>query len=43
MEDVLAKEYPYPPLPTSHGMPEEDFEFWPDEDEGSCGPFEIGK
>ena len=40
MEDVLIKEFVYPPDPTTHGLPEEECEFWPDEDEGSLGPYE---
>jgi hypothetical protein len=40
MEAPLVKEYVYPPDPTHHGLPDEDWEFGDDEEPGAYGPFE---
>jgi hypothetical protein len=38
--DWLAKEYPYPPAPTTHGMSDPDADFDPDDEVGGFGAFE---
>ena len=36
----LAKEYAYPPYPTTHGLPDEDWDADPDNEPGHYVPFE---
>ncbi len=37
---TVGPEYPYPPAPTTHGLPDEDYEFGDVDEPGAYGPFE---